>query len=276
MEVQREEHAYSPAALALVRFGLRPADDPRILSTIQDIDRLLKTQTATGPIWHRYPKDRYGEYPDGRPFDGHGVGRGWPLLAGERAHYEIARGNIAEARRLASTIANQASECGFIPEQIWDAPDLPGRELFNGRPSGSAMPLVWAHAEYVKLRRSLRDGAIFDLPPQPVERYQRRRVKAGYAIWREHHKIASIPAGSTLRMQFEKPAVAYWTPDAWTTVHCEHARSSNLDTYYCDAATAALPAATKIEFTIYWIGKRWEDRAYKLDIEEAAQNANRE
>jgi glucoamylase len=26
------------------------------------------------------------------------------------------------------------------------------------------MPLVWAHAEYVKLARSLRDGRVFDTP----------------------------------------------------------------------------------------------------------------
>ncbi len=45
------------------------------------------------------------------------------------------------------------------------------RELYFGRPSGSAMPLVWAHAEYIKLRRSLRDGRVFDMPPQTVDRY---------------------------------------------------------------------------------------------------------
>ena len=58
----------------------------------------------------------------------------------------------------------------MIAEQIWDAPDIPQRELHFGQPSGSAMPLVWAHAEHVKLRRSLRDGRVFDMPPQPVRR----------------------------------------------------------------------------------------------------------
>ena len=55
-----------------------------------------------------------------------------------------------------------------MPEQVWDAADIPERELFCGRPSGSAMPLVWAHAEHIKLLRSLRDGAVFDMPPQTV------------------------------------------------------------------------------------------------------------
>ena len=90
----------SPDALALVRFGLRSADDPRILDTVEVIDALLKTETATGPVWHRYNDDGYGEHEDGAPFDGTGIGRGWPLLTGERAHYELAAGRTAQARRL--------------------------------------------------------------------------------------------------------------------------------------------------------------------------------
>ena len=76
------DHIVSPDALALVRFGLRAPDDPRILNTVKAIDATLKSATATGPIWHRYNGDGYGEHEDGRPFDGTGIGRGWPLLGG--------------------------------------------------------------------------------------------------------------------------------------------------------------------------------------------------
>ena len=79
-------------------------------------------------------------------------------MVGERAHYELAAGNYSEARRLLKVIEAQMSPGGFIPEQIWDAEDKPRKELINGKPSGSAMPLVWAHAEYIKLLRSLQDG----------------------------------------------------------------------------------------------------------------------
>jgi glucoamylase len=72
------ENVVSPDALALVRFGLRSADDPRMASTVQVIDALLRSETATGPVWHRYNGDGYGEHDDGSPFDGTGVGRGWP------------------------------------------------------------------------------------------------------------------------------------------------------------------------------------------------------
>jgi glucoamylase len=161
----------SPDALALVRFGLRRADDPRILNTITAIDHLLKVDLPAGPSWRRYNGDGYGEHADGSAFSGTGIGRAWPLLTGERAHYEIAAGQLDAASGLARTMERLSSAGGLIPEQVWDGEDIPERELYRGKPTGSAMPLVWAHAEYLKLRRSLADGAVFDRPPQTVARY---------------------------------------------------------------------------------------------------------
>jgi glucoamylase len=94
-----------PDALALVRFGLRAAGDPRILDTIKVIDHLTRVDLPQGPVWHRYNNDGYGEHHDGRPFDGTGHGRAWPLLTGERAHYAIAAKDLNEAERLRETIA---------------------------------------------------------------------------------------------------------------------------------------------------------------------------
>src|SRR5437667_4483978 len=200
-EVVPGEQLVSVDALALVRYGLRSAKDPRILDTVKVIDATLRKETRTGPVWHRYNKDGYGEHDDGSPFDGTGVGRGWPLLTGERAHYELARGNRDGAERLRRVIEAQTSPGGFIPEQVWDAADVPDRELFNGRPSGSAMPLMWAHAEYIKLVRSLRDGRIFDLPPQTVRRYLVDKVVARYTIWRFNQKCTWTPLGYKLRIE---------------------------------------------------------------------------
>ena len=156
----------STDALALVRFGLRSPHDPRILTTLKLIDATLKVETPFGPCWRRFLGDAYGESANGEPFsdNGRGIGRAWPLLTGERAHYELAAGNRKEAVRLMHTMEAFANASGFISEQVWDAEDLPERGLFMGRPTGSAMPLVWAHAEYLKLRRSLRDGRVFDMP----------------------------------------------------------------------------------------------------------------
>ena len=86
-------------ALALVRFGLRAADDPKILNTLKVIDAILKVDTPHGACWHRYNNDGYGEHENGDPYDGTGIGRAWPLLTGERGHYEIAAGNMDEAKK---------------------------------------------------------------------------------------------------------------------------------------------------------------------------------
>ncbi len=169
------EEVVSVDALALVRFGLRAADDPRIVNTVKVVDAMLRTRTDTGPAWYRYSGDGYGEQLNGDAFNGMGIGRPWPLLAGERAHYELAAGRPEVAVHLLGVMRAQASDGGMLPEQVWDSADVPERELFNGRPSGGAMPLVWAHAEYAKLVRSLHDGRVFDMPQQAYERYVRGR-----------------------------------------------------------------------------------------------------
>ena len=189
----------SPDALALVRFGLRAADDPRMTGTVKVIDAHLKCDLPQGPLWYRYTGDGYGEHADGAPFDGTGIGRPWPLLAGERAHYELAAGRPDAARALLATMEASAGSGGLLPEQVWDGADLPERELFLGQPSGSAMPLVWAHAEHVKLLRSIRDGAVFDMPPQCVERYVKKKTVSPVQPWRFNNKTRSMPAGKRLR-----------------------------------------------------------------------------
>lgn len=164
----------SPDALALVRYGVRAANDPRILNTVKVIDATLRRETKAGPTWRRYTHDGYGETDAGEAFRGIGVGRGWPVLTGERAHYELARGDRVAAERLLHALVAQSHEGGLLPEQVWDADDIPEKDLRNGEPTGSATPLVWAHAEFVTLLRSLQDGQVFDCPPQAVARYLHR------------------------------------------------------------------------------------------------------
>jgi glucoamylase len=245
-------HLVSPDALALVRFGLRAADDPRIRDTKTVIDALLKVETPSGPAWHRYNDDGYGEHADGSPFDGTGIGRGWPLLTGERAHYELAAGRVEDAKRLLAALESFANEGGLIPEQVWDAPDMPRRELHLGRPSGSAMPLVWAHAEYLKLRRSLCDGRLFDLPPQTVQRYLTERTVSPRMVWRFNHKIRSMPAGKRLRIETMAPAVIHWSVDAWNTVQEATTHDVGLEIHIADLSTETLPQGKQVKFTFYW------------------------
>ena len=211
------ESLISTDALALVRFGLRAANDPRIVNSVKVIDYVLRQELPYGPGWRRYNGDGYGEHDDGSPFNGTGVGRVWPLLAGERAHYELAAGRKAEAEHLLTVMEASRSRGRLLPEQVWDGPPMPERELLPGAPSGSAMPLVWAHAEHIKLLRSLADGAVFDLPPQPVRRYQREKRAPRVQPWRPDWRTETIAAGRVLRVELPAPGVVTWSMDEWRT-----------------------------------------------------------
>jgi glucoamylase len=257
----------SPDALALVRFGLRAPDDPRIRSTLAAVDALLKVELPAGPCWRRYNGDGYGEHEDGAPFDGTGLGRPWPLLTGERAHYELAAGNRAGAEALLRAFEGFASDGHLLPEQVWDAEDIPERELVRGRPSGSAMPLVWAHAEHIKLLRSLRDGRVFDMPPQSRRRYQQEGVRSPYTFWRTNCKSRRLPAGRRLRIELRAPAVAHWSTDAWQSVHDAPTRESGFGTHVVDLDTGDVPAGGAVVFTLYWLNEaRWEGVDYWLRV----------
>jgi len=260
-------HIISPDTLALVRFGLRAAADRRIVNTVTVIDALLKLETPDGPVWHRYNGDGYGEHENGAPFDGSGTGRPWPLLTAERAHYELAAGRPLEAEALRDVLASFASEGGLLPEQIWDAADIPERELFFAKPSGSAMPLVWAHAEYVKLCRSLADGRVFDTPPQPVRRYQVEHRESPHAVWRFNHKCQTIPAGKMLRIEVLEPALVHWSADDWHTVLDSETRNTGLGLHVVDLPTDQLPAGARVLFTFRWpLADTWEGVDFAVTV----------
>ena len=263
-------HVISPDALALVRFGLRAANDPKMRNTIQVIDRILKKDTRNGPVWYRYNGDGYGEHADGSPFDGSGIGRGWPLLAGERAHYELAAGNRDAAIHLMQTMEAQAGTGGLFPEQTWDADDIPERELFNGRPAGSAMPLVWAHAEYVKLIRSLAEGEIFDMPPQTAKRYlEQTPPQTPFTLWRPTIQCRAMSQGSTLRIELSKDAMVVWTPDDWRSTRKTRATDRGLGVYVADLDTREIPASGRVEFTFHWEDDgTWEGNNYTVSVEQ--------
>lgn len=255
----------SPDALALVRFGLRDPHDPRIVSTVKVIDRLLQVDTPSGPAWRRYNHDGYGEHVDGSPFDGSGIGRPWPLLTGERAHYELAAGNAAEARRLAAALRAFAGEGGLLPEQVWDGPPIPGRELAPGGPTGSAMPLAWAHAEYVKLVRSLAEGTGFDTPPQAAARYRAGGPAPAQGIWRWNLRTRRLTAGRDLRVEVLRPSVVHWTVDAWRSVAETPTRDSGLGVHFADLPTRSLGPGAEVVFTLR-SADAWEGENHRVEV----------
>jgi glucoamylase len=251
--------------LQLVRFGLRRHDDPLILGSLRIADALLKTDTPNGPVWHRYIGDGYGEHADGHAYDGTGIGRGWPLLTGERGHYELCAGN--DPLPYLSAMAATASPGGMLPEQVWDSDPIPQRHLFPGEASGSAMPLAWAHAEFVKLLVSRQLDHVFDQPRSVHQRYQGRRPTAEYAFWFPHAVIATMPVGARLAIALPEPSIVHWGQDSWKRAADMPTEDSGLGFHVAALPTAALAEGTGIDFT--WRAQdsgEWHGRDYRVSI----------
>lgn len=197
--------------LQLVRFGLRRADDPLVVDTLKIVDDQLRVDLPQGPAWYRYNGDGYGEHTDGRAYDGTGRGRPWPLLTGERGHYELVRGG--DARAYLAAMAAMAGPGGMLPEQVWDSAPIPALGLATGGPTGSAMPLAWAHAEYVKLAYSIAQGNPVDRPEPLWARYHGHRPTAHVWYWSPQAPIRHIPPTARLGFCLPSPVSIHWRAD---------------------------------------------------------------
>jgi glucoamylase len=189
--------------LELVRYGVRKPADAAIVSSLRRVDdesldqrlRLKYEFRFPGkpgvyPGWRRYGDDGYGENTvTGAGYGAEGGmspgqrGRVWPLLTGERGHYELARalaqpGGVtsADIEGLRTTYVRAlelfANAGLMLSEQVWDGVGARGpRHLQPGQGTNSATPLAWAHAEYIRLLRSIADRRVWDENPETAARY---------------------------------------------------------------------------------------------------------
>ncbi|HWD18217.1 MAG TPA: glycoside hydrolase family 15 protein [Verrucomicrobiae bacterium] len=252
--------------LQLVRFGIRAADDPIVLSSIEVMDRILKRDLPQGPCWRRYNFDGYGQHDDGSAFDGTGVGRSWPILTGERGHYELAAGR--DPLPYIKALEKFANAGGMISEQLWDDEDLPSGKMKKGFPTGAAMPLCWSHAEYLSLVRSRHDGVCFDRIEPAYRRYVAQPVKSQYEFWTPRHRTTRLPRGQKLRLLLPGAATVVWTADNWATTQRTEARAQeSLGLWFADLASEKLPAGRAIEFTFFWLSpEHWEGKNWKISV----------
>lgn len=132
--------------LKLALFGLVSASEKKLKTSLEKINRHLRVKTPTGIGWYRYSFDAYGE---------NNKGRLWPLLGGEHGRYAIERhrqNDLSNLKMLEIVSKIKKSFEGFanagdmIPEQVFEQ---------TGEGTGSATPLAWSHAEYIKLLWSL-------------------------------------------------------------------------------------------------------------------------
>jgi glucoamylase len=254
--------------LELVRYGIRRADDPLVIDSLKVVDHVLKIETPYGTGWRRYNHDGYGQGKDGGPFIHYGQGRAWPLLGGERAHFELAAGKSVDS--FITAFEKFSSVGGMLPEQIWDHADMPEEGLYLGRSAGSAQPLVWAHSEYIKLLRSKSDGRIFDLISVVEDRYAKpaseRSFKSLIEVFQVTRQITTMAAGLMLRIMDPNRFRVTYTFDDWATQATVESHTVGYPGCYADIATSP-NSAGKIIFTLYWPGEdRWLGRNQEIKL----------
>jgi glucoamylase len=239
-----------------------------VRDSIEVIDRVIKRDLPQGPCWRRYNWDGYGQKDDGEAFDGTGVGRCWPILTGERGHYELAAGR--DPKPFIAAMEKFANEGGMISEQLWDGDALPGARLMRGDPTGAAMPLCWSHAEYVSLVRSRHDGVCFDRVEAAFQRYVANPVPSRHEIWSLRHTLRRASRGKILRIILEAEATIVWSMDGWAhTNTTETTHQSELSLWFADFPTADWPDSSVFEFTCFWkSNQRWQGNNWQVSLVE--------
>lgn len=254
--------------LYLPRLGLRDPHDPRITDTLRIVDRMLARRTASGDAYTRYDVDGYGEWLDGSgwPVRHFGIGRPWPLLVGERGHYDALTGGDAGAR-LDAMLAMRGRG-GLLPEQVWDAGDLPWRDLTNGRPTASAMPLAWAHSEFVKLALLLETGRPVERLAVVEQRYGGGAPQSATWYWRSRASFSELPAGCALVIADTKEFTLHCGFDGWQpdTIADLPAQPMPFDLYGVTLAADRFTGHTSLQFTRRY-DTRWEGTDHSLALD---------
>lgn len=258
------EGAVGPEFLELVRYGLRRPKDERILRSLQGVDMSLKVSLPAGPSWRRYTGDQYGEHEDGSPWDGSGRGRAWPVLTGERARHFFAMG--LPAGELVRTLEGFAGQGLMLPEQLWDAADIPGRGLQLGRPTGSATPLGWAHAEYLELLVTIALAGFPDIVLPARRRYTEGAAHEPAFVWSHNHQITRLAAGRRLRVQLPRPGSVHYTFDQWKTVGEVEATETTLGVWVAEIPANKLARGSEFSWTAHY-ATGWEGKNFDLTVE---------
>lgn len=247
----------------LVRLGLRAAQDPRVRDTITVVDRVLKVETPSGPVYHRYNEDGYGEHADGRPFDGSGIGRAWPLLVGERGHLALAAGE--DPLPYLQTMWHCASVGGLLPEQVWDSAAIPALGLEPGRPSGSAMPLLWAHAEFLKLLVARERQRPVELLQAIERRYGGAPRRAAIWHWRDEVPLQHLDEHRGLMIEAREPFTLHFGFDGWQRVAERAARALPFGLWGVLLEAAELGQGGTLEFTRH-LASGWEGQDHRVEL----------
>ncbi|HEX5297994.1 MAG TPA: glycoside hydrolase family 15 protein [Streptosporangiaceae bacterium] len=244
----------------LPRLGLRDPADKRITDTLAIVEAMLAADTPNGRAYHRYDVDGYGEWLDGTgwPVRKFGIGRPWPLLAGERGHLDLMSGGDASVQ-LRAMLAMRGRG-GLLPEQVWDSGQLPWQDLRPGQPTGSAMPLAWAHSELVKLAVAVASGRPVERLALVADRYHATVPASPSWFWRDASPVVALPAGRSLVVAGPGPFTLHYGFNDWNpvTISERDAQPLGLGLFGVTLTPADLAGQASLQFVRRYPDGRWE------------------
>jgi glucoamylase len=244
----------------LPRLGLRDPADKRITDTLTIVEAMLAADTPSGRAYHRYDIDGYGEWLDGTgwPVRKFGIGRPWPLLAGERGHLDLLSGGDASVQ-LRAMLAMRGRG-GLLPEQVWDAGQLPWQNLRPGQPTRSAMPLAWAHSELVKLAVAVATGKPVELLALVADRYHAAVPASPSWFWRDASPVLALPAGRSLVVAEARQFTLHYGFNDWNpvTISERDAQPIGLGLFGVTLTPADLAGQASLQFVRRYPDGTWE------------------
>src|SRR5689334_13852885 len=244
----------------LPRLGLRDPADKRITDTLAIVEAMLAADTPNGRAYRRYDVDGYGEWLDGTgwPVRKFGIGRPWPLLAGERGHLDLMSGGDGSGQLRA--MLDLRGRGGLLPEQVWDSGQLPWQDLRPGQPTGSAMPLAWAHSELVKLAVAVATGKPVELLTLVSERYHAAPPASPTWFWRDSTPVIALPAGRSLVVADPRPFILHYGFDDWSpvTISERDAEPLGLGMFGVTLTPADLAGRASLQFVRRYQDTGWE------------------
>jgi glucoamylase len=169
------------------------------------------------------------------------------------------------AAEIVRTLEGFAGESLMLPEQLWDAPDIPERGLFRGRPTGSACPLGWAHAEYLELLVTVSLAGFPDIVTPARRRYTEGVALEPPYVWSHKHQITRIGAGRRLRVQLQRPGSVHYTFDDWKSFNELDATDTTLGVWIADIPCDKLSPGTDFAWTAHYM-TGWEGKNFTLTV----------
>ena len=132
------------------------------------------------------------------------------------------------------------------------------------------MPLVWAHAEFIKLVLSIAAGAPVDRPARTWARYGGKRPQLDYVLWQPRQRVRQLVAGQELRLLLPEPARVHWGKNGWQSPADVATEDWGLG-HVARLLTAQLAADEHIEFTFYWLDRAtWQGEDFQVAVTRAA------